>query len=313
MASKTDPRITGVYAGVLSLVEVGLGSLLHGLKIPFAGTFLSLNQAFFLTRVIKLNRFNEGSKTLAFQISNIVSLLKSLSPAGKKLLPMLAISAQGLLFSVGTLFLGANLAGCLLGAALSSLWGVFQPLAVLWLIYGTAFGTEQMEKMLAYFTHLIGGYIDVTPHVLTSVVFSFAALKAAFALGLAWVGWQASFNEQDLLNQKFLQWGLRGLPNSSKKKEHNEHPAIAAFKELKRPIFLLSFLFTGVFFYFAEDSKARFIWQSLRPVAVAYLFFLAIRLFPLDSWIKKQGLGGSALASALEFIQNKARENENQD
>ncbi|MFM8268834.1 MAG: hypothetical protein ACKN9V_01485, partial [Pseudomonadota bacterium] len=103
MKSVSDPRITGVYAGILSLVEIGLGGLLHGMKIPFAGTFLSLNQGFFLTRLIKLNCFSPDARTLPFRVSNITALLKSLSPAGKKLLPMLAISAQGFLFSFGTL------------------------------------------------------------------------------------------------------------------------------------------------------------------------------------------------------------------
>jgi hypothetical protein len=136
MSNQSDSRITGVYAGNLSRVEIGLGGILHGMKLPFAGTFLSLNQGVFLTRVVKLNQLRKGSHTLAFRVSNITALLKSLSPAGKKLLPMLAISVQGLLFSMGTLLLGANLPGCFLGAVLSSLWGVFQPLAVLWVVYG---------------------------------------------------------------------------------------------------------------------------------------------------------------------------------
>ena len=87
MTNQSDSRITGVYAGVLSLVEIGLGGLLHGMKIPFAGTFLSLNQSLFLTRVTKLNQGGDGSGTLGFRISNVTALLKSLSPAGKKLLP----------------------------------------------------------------------------------------------------------------------------------------------------------------------------------------------------------------------------------
>ena len=108
----TDPKITGFYAGTLSLAEIGLGSLLHGLKIPLTGTFLSINQALFLTRLVKLNRNQPDARTLPFQVSNITALLKSLSPAGKKLLPMLAIASQGLLFTLGTIVFGANRAKC---------------------------------------------------------------------------------------------------------------------------------------------------------------------------------------------------------
>jgi hypothetical protein len=299
MSNQSDSRITGVYAGILSLVEIGLGGILHGMKLPFAGTFLSLNQGVFLTRVVKLNQLRKGSHTLAFRVSNITALLKSLSPAGKKLLPMLAISVQGLLFSMGTLLLGANLPGCFLGAVLSSLWGVFQPLAVLWVVYGFSFGEEQLYKMFSYFS----------PELLTNLVVVFTALKALAAGGLTWATWNARFDEQDLLNQKLLKWGLKGLPKTSSEKSVS-HPVLGAFYDLKSPLFLIPFFLTGVFFYFAEDSQAQFIWKSLRPVAVAYLFFLAIRLFPVDSWVKKHGLGGTALASALEFIEGKSNKDE---
>ncbi|NDG27344.1 MAG: hypothetical protein EB120_09240, partial [Proteobacteria bacterium] len=71
-----DSRTTGVYAGILSLIEVGLGGLLHGLKVPLAGTLLSLNQSLFLTRVVKLNQGSRGVRTLGFRVSNITSILK---------------------------------------------------------------------------------------------------------------------------------------------------------------------------------------------------------------------------------------------
>lgn len=292
------------------MVEIGLGGLLHGMKIPFAGTFLSLNQSLFLTRVTKLNQGGDGSGTLGFRISNVTALLKSLSPAGKKLLPMLAIAAQGFLFSLGTLLLGANLPGCLLGSALSSLWGVFQPLAILWVVYGAALGKTETENILLYFSRLLGNLFELSPDFLWKAVFIFSLTKAFVAMGLAWLGWMASYNEQELLDQKLLKWGLKGLSQRSAQKSPDSSPALGALKELFRPLFLIPFILTGVFFFFAEDSKATFIWKSLRPLAVTYLFFLAIRLFPVESWIKKRGLGGSALASALEFIEGKSGKNE---
>jgi len=302
MSNQSDSRITGVYAGLLSLVEIGLGGFLHGMKIPFAGTFLSLNQGVFLTRVVKLNRTRHAARTLAFRVSNITALLKSLSPAGKKLLPMLAISMQGLLFSVGTVLLGTGLPGCLLGAILSSFWGVIQPLAVMGIIYGLSLGEQELQKMFAYFR----------PDSLVKVVIAFTALKASLAGALTGAAWKASFDEQDLLNQKLVKWGLKGLPSASSPSAPS-HPALGALNDLKRPLFLIPFILTGIFFYFAEDSKAQFIWKSFRTVAAAYLFFLAIRLFPVDIWIKKRGLGGTALASALEFIEGKSKNNEASD
>ena len=48
--SKTIEKISAA-AALLSLTEIGLGSLLHSFKIPFAGHFLSLNQGFILGKV----------------------------------------------------------------------------------------------------------------------------------------------------------------------------------------------------------------------------------------------------------------------
>lgn len=49
---KVEVEILGREAAALSLVEIGLGSILHGLKMPFTGYFLSLNQGFFLSRAV---------------------------------------------------------------------------------------------------------------------------------------------------------------------------------------------------------------------------------------------------------------------
>ena len=37
--------VVGTHAAMLSISEVGLGSLLHAFHIPFSGYFLSLNPA----------------------------------------------------------------------------------------------------------------------------------------------------------------------------------------------------------------------------------------------------------------------------
>ena len=94
---KDNTEEIGKQIASLALIEVGLGSLLHSLKIPLSGHFLSLNQTAFLSR----SSFKLNSKKAPLEISLTASILKSLSPAGKKLTPMLAIAAQGLLFYIG--------------------------------------------------------------------------------------------------------------------------------------------------------------------------------------------------------------------
>ena len=91
-------ELIGLWAATLSIAEVGVGSFMHAFHIPLTGTFLSLNQAAFLTRLTKLNQHRDDARGLAFDVSTVTALIKSFSPIGKRLTPMLAISVQGLLF-----------------------------------------------------------------------------------------------------------------------------------------------------------------------------------------------------------------------
>jgi len=302
MKTSSDPKLIGIYAGLLSLVEVGLGSLLHGFRIPFAGTFLSLNQSLFLTRITKLNRSNRDSRTLGLQVSNITALLKSLSPAGKKLLPMLAISAQGLLFSMGTLIFGASCVGCLVGSVLSSFWGVFQPLAFLWLVYGTTWNSEQVSQLLDYFSKLLGGALPIESHFIAQAILIFSAIKAMFAMGISWVGWRSNFQEDALFDNSLLKLKLKPIVRSAKPST-SRSSFLGAFQDLLTPFFLIPFALTGVFFWFSNHPKSQWIWIWLRPLAIAYLVFLAVRLFPVSQWIEKMGWKGSAFDIALKFIE----------
>lgn len=302
MKNQTDPQIIGFYAGILSLAEIGLGSLLHGLKVPLAGTFLSLNQSLFLTRLTKINQHRTDSRILGFQVSNITALLKSLSPAGKKLLPMLAIATQGLLFSLGTLLLGPNLPGCLLGAALSSTWGIIQPLALLWVIYGTAFGQDQFNQILAYFNKFFGELISISSHSLVYLVLGFIFIKMLFAMALVFLGWRASIEEDKLVNHALLKFRLKGL-NFSPRTQSNQNAAWGALTDISKPLFLFPLAMTGIFFWFAEHDRAHFIWMLCRPLAIGYLLLLGLRLVPIEKWVQKQGWGGPALKAALSFIE----------
>jgi len=295
---KPDPKITGLYAGILSLVEIGLGSLLHSLHIPFSGTFLSLNQSSFLTRVVKLNQKAVGSRTLAYRVSTITAILKSLSPVGKRLLPMLAISAQGCFFSLGTLLLGPTLLGCLLGSALSSTWGILQPLAINALVFSTALGKD---KLLAAFNFFNLSWDNLVLILVTAFI-----LKATLSVILSFFFWQIKKDEQFMIHQTLLKWGTKGLSQQSEMNSKGS-PWKKALRELFRPLFLIPFAMTALFLFFSESTKTVMVWGLLRIVATGYLFFLAIRLFPVGNLISRWGLGGTALASAIAFLEEQKK------
>lgn len=287
--------IVGREAGALTLVEIGLGSVLHGLHVPFSGYFLSLNQGFFLSRAVSQVRGAPGARTLPMQISVVASILKSLSPAGKKLTPMLAISAQGLCYCAGTLLLGANLAGAIVGSALASMWAFVQPLLLYTILYG-----QTIHEVAGYYLGKFGLWKWLGVLVLA---------KALISAGLAVAGFRMSAGSFEAYRQKLILGtsameapGAGALPASALR---------GALRDLTRPLFLASIMLTAVFFYFSENSRAEAGWKLLRPVALGFLFFFAARtrLFRERAgqtlqWLSGRlgGGTGEALERALHMV-----------
>lgn len=254
-------KILGHYGGLLSAIEVGLGSLLHSLHVPFAGIFLSLNQGYLLCRVAILTR----NPWTGYSVSNIAAVLKSLAPAGKKLGPMLSLSMQGLLFNLGTLF-GVNPFGLSLGMILLSFWSFVQPVITYYLFFGDTIvdlAKFIYEKSLPY-----GG-----EYLLYGVIMA----KALTAVILAMIAWKNKGHS--LTQDKFLEH--KPLP------QKQGPPLLLALKDLAHPLFLLSLLGTGIFLYFSHHSMSEIIWKLMRPLALGFIFFYFSRTLTLDKWLKK--------------------------
>jgi hypothetical protein len=178
-------ELIGKYSAGLSLIEVALGSALHSFHVPLAGDFLSLNQGYLLCRAsVRSNANNLGK--VGYSISNVSAVLKSLSPAGKKLGPMLSLSAQGLLFSLGEFLLGQNLAGWMLGMILLSLWTFVFQLVTYYLMFGPdlfrGIGVVA-DKML----HVFGFGLEQVFWALGALI----ALKAIAGIVLAFMAWRS--------------------------------------------------------------------------------------------------------------------------
>lgn len=178
----------GILAGTLALAELGLGSLLHALHIPLTGTILSLNQGFFLSRVTRLHAKRTDIKAFVFDISIVTALLKSLSPMGKKLTPMLAIATQGLLFTAGISIFGINILSVVLSSMLLSIWGVFQPIFLAGVMIGTL-STDERQHIIAAWQKLVSGLPWLESQGILNAVLYFVILKCMLAGGLAAVAW----------------------------------------------------------------------------------------------------------------------------
>lgn len=269
----------GRDAAILSATEVGLGSVLHGMNIPLAGHVLSLNQSFLLTRSVLAAKKNPWSRGLPVTVSNVTALLKTLAPAGKKLTPMLAISIQGLLYGFGTLLFGPNIFGAFVGSIVASAWGFLQPLLIAYIFFGSTFfqAISILEKKLHE-------AFSFAPENIWSVLVGLILLKCILAAMLVIVAAYLPSNTFELYVARLARVAVR------KSKKINDrgpekalgHNAKLAAGDLLNPLFVFSIILSGVFLYFSESSHARIIWALLRPIAIAYLLFLAIRIMPID-------------------------------
>ena len=288
------------YGVILGGIEVGLGSLLHLFHVPLRGHLLSINQGFILSYALRKNRNKRGP----FIISNLAALLKSLSPAGGKLGPMFSLSIQGILFNCGVLGLGANVVGATLGMVLLSTWAFIYPVVTYYLLFGKTFFYALNEVFikaseLIHFDKkdlwfILAGLI--TAKGLLSALFSILAFQLPEQSMENYQKWMIRFGEKSKLSwARTLPSTPLSTPLDIQAKNQKSDPiedqanfssipkknALSnALRDLLNPFFILSFLLTLVFAYYAERDHSKMIWIALRPLAVSFLLFC----FARSSW-----------------------------
>lgn len=262
---------------IQSTTEVGLGSLLHAFHVPLAGHFLSLNQGLILTLAIQESQGRKSAIQTVTSISTVAALLKVLSPMGKRLTPMLAITIQGVLYALGIFLGGANIFGVVIGMMLLSLWGFLQPLILAELIFGETIwlAIEETWKKIAE-----GISIPVEYGIWILVAGIGIKLLLAAATGIA--GW--SFREK--LEQKYIS-RMQMLGKSLPKIQPRTPSALkGSLKDLFQPWFLGALALSVGFLYLNSKMNGFFvIIYLLRTIAIAWILFWLIRVFPI-SWLE---------------------------
>ena len=299
--NESQVDIVGSHAAMLSITEVGLGSLLHSLHIPFTGHFLSINQVFLLSRASAISG-NKGSRFMPGSISFVAAALKSLSPAGKKLTPMLAISTQGFLFNVGIFLFGHTVVGRMVGAALTSVWGFMQPLLLYYCMCG---------QMLIQVIQGLDEYQRAwLPFELPSIWYFVAALvstKVLLAVTTAFLAPKVSNSFMAKYTSRLSQASIKKKPPTAVASGTGRLKKIAvlAAKDLCVWPFIACVTLGSISFWFAEGGMSTWVvMNTLRPIAVGFLLFFAIRLLPMERvavWLEQKQLSlmGKAFRIAL--------------
>lgn len=292
--------IAGSYGALLSMIEVGAGSLLHAFSVPFGGFFLSLNQGFILSRGVKTFRARPCGRFLPLNVSNVAALLKSLSPAGDRLGPMIAISMQGLLYNAGILLFGCNPAGAVLGMMLLSLWSYAQ----IALYYYLMFGKKLADVFQFHFQEIQTVFPVKAAHVVAAVA-GLVLLKIVFGAALG----VAAFRLPDRWFEKYRDRILKFYrpPVGRQAKETRGSAMGASLKDLLNPLFVSTFFLMAAFFALSGTPWQEAAFYLIRPLAAGFLIYFLIRIFParkIAPYLEKTRLRGlsRATAKALEAM-----------
>lgn len=121
-----------VLGSLWAASEIILGSFFHSLHLPLRSIILASIGVVLMVAIGR--RWNV--KGLFWRAGLICALMKSISPGGVILSPMVAIAAQGMLMEMATRISGRNLVGFLLGGILALTWNLVQNIAYHILIYG---------------------------------------------------------------------------------------------------------------------------------------------------------------------------------
>lgn len=282
--SKRNEDLIGLYAGLLTAAEVGVGSFMHAFHLPFTGYILSLNQVLLLTKATE----DAGAcqqKGLTASISSIAAILKSLSPMGKRLTPMIAIAMQGLLFNLGILIGGKGALGKGLGACLLAIWGFLQPVFIYYIIFGQLI-FDALFKWL-------------DPEWFWEIFALFVVFKCVLAVVVI-----------KLAHRIPSKWWAKWMPEKRVQQEVKEgwkHSMWKALTDLMMFPFVASIGLTAIFLYAMHHEIDDVVWGLMRPLAVGYLVFFILRVLPLSrltAWLENnpQMPLSQSMKEALKYI-----------
>lgn len=278
-------RVGGYGAGAGG-VEVGLGSALHGVRVPGRGLILSSLQ----TAVMVIAGAGLGCRRRVIWVPFIAAGLKAVSPAGSRLRPMLAITLQGLLFGSATTVFGWNPLGIGLGGWLVGAWAGAQGAILQYLLVG-----DQLMRAYASVTGWLTERWDLsTPGLWTAI----GIWIVVWGLGAMSVG-------LFVYRRRSLPDRFRELMASRMEGLGQDRPVsrrrsfLLGLIDLTRPVFWLPLLLIATIVLAAGAPWGDIFWMAVRAVTVGFVVFSLARGFQprrFVGWLRHRGHWGPAVA-----------------
>ncbi len=294
-----DAEKIGTYAAINGVIEVGLGSMLHSLRVPLKGHFLAIVQNFML---ILYGRDLNGRGLLP--ITFIVSGLKAFSPTGGKIKPMLYIFLQGFFFILPTYILGFNLLSIIIGSFLLGMSTLFVSVMINYIIFGEAIITTYINGI-----NKIVAFLHIENMPLWKVLAIIVSIKIALAIIISFIGY---FVKIEPLLKKF-----RSKIDKIEIKDINiitrpsfKQSLIASLKDLTVKKFIIPFIVISLLILFLGDiSSSEYTTIILRGIIISWFGFLMARRinFPkIVLFLEKHNMEyiAESLHKALKIVQS---------
>ena len=121
-----------VLGSLWASFEIIVGSLLHNLRIPFAGTFLTLFSVILLVAFSRI----WPQRGVLLRAGVICAMMKSISPSAVILGPMIGILTEAFILEITFFTFGRNLFTASLGGAIALLSALMHKIINLMILYG---------------------------------------------------------------------------------------------------------------------------------------------------------------------------------
>jgi len=140
-----------VIGSLWAAIEIVIGSFLHNLRIPFAGSLLAFSSVVLLVAFLRIWPY----KGMVLRAGLICALMKSISPSAVIIGPMTGILLEATIIELSLILFGINRLAFVVGGMLAVWSALLHKLTTLLLVYGLDF-VRILDSLYQYAVRQIG-------------------------------------------------------------------------------------------------------------------------------------------------------------
>lgn len=291
----------GLFGGAAGGIEVSVGAALHAAQIPLRGMVMSSVQA----SVMTFTGFGLAQPTRVVWVPFIAAGLKAFSPAGNRLRPMLAITAQGALYGASIAVAGWNALGITLGGAFVGAWAAAQGFILQYLLLG-----DELFKSYETIATWLNSHLRLVAPSLGWLVVGWTILHALVGGAVTFTAWRLRAPPRVLRDIIARESTLTTQPAVATAPKGGRWQRLG--RDFLRWQFWLPLLFVGAIMLATGRSWSALAWLALRFVAVALVFIALLSLLRPARWagvLRRRGWWGPAHALDGAFDRRQSHRN----